>query len=147
MMLRKRFETTVDPQQFQRIQQRLPAPQKLRILISTREGVPQAGLVATAVGETGIYLLGATSNDGMKSKGAYLLQWQMMNRLRECGCQGYDLGGINPQTNPGVYHFKAGLGGDEVSGLGRFVWRRARLSAWAVAAGERLQMVAGKIRR
>jgi len=147
MMARKRFETTVDPRQFQRLQQRLPAPQKLRILISTREGVPQAGLVATAVGETGIYLLGATSNDGMKSKGAYLLQWQMMNRLRECGCQGYDLGGINPQTNPGVYHFKAGLGGEEVTALGRFEWRGNWMSRTAVHAGERLQSLAARMKK
>jgi lipid II:glycine glycyltransferase (peptidoglycan interpeptide bridge formation enzyme) len=50
----------------------------------------------------------------MKAKGSYLLQWRMMQWLRERGCRGYDLGGVNPTRNPGVYHFKSGVGGAEV---------------------------------
>jgi len=147
MMARKQFETTVDPREFQRLQQRLPEPQKMLILISNKDGVPQTGLVATALGETGIYLLGATSDAGMKSKGSYLLQWQMMQRLRERGCRWYDLGGINPEKNPGVYHFKSGMGGEEVTGLGRFALSRDPLSAAAVTAGERLRAVLTRFKR
>lgn len=139
MMARKQFETTVDVRAFRRIQERLPASQKMLIMISRKDGVPQTALVSTAVGETGIYLLGATSNDGMKSKGSYLLQWRMMNRLRERGCRWYDLGGINPEENPGVYHFKQGFGGQEVHQLGRFVHPGGFLSNLAVRLGERLR--------
>ena len=49
----------------------------------------------------------------MKAKGSYLLQWRMMQWLRERGCRWYDLGGVNPTRNPGVYHFKSGFGGAE----------------------------------
>jgi len=37
------------------------------------QGEPVAGLVASAMGDTAIYLLGATSDKGLNSKGAYLL--------------------------------------------------------------------------
>jgi lipid II:glycine glycyltransferase (peptidoglycan interpeptide bridge formation enzyme) len=147
MMARKQFETSVDPEEFQRIQQHLPEAQKMWVLISAKDGVPQTGLVATAVGETGIYLLGATSDAGMKSKGSYLLQWRMMQHLRERDCRWYDLGGINPESNPGVYHFKAGMGGEEVTALGRYELHANRLSSAAVRAGERLRSFVAKLRR
>jgi lipid II:glycine glycyltransferase (peptidoglycan interpeptide bridge formation enzyme) len=141
MMARKQFDTTVNPEEFHRIQKRLPEQHKMLIMISAKDGVPQAGLVAAPLGETGIYLLGATSNDGMKSKGSYLLQWRMMNWLKERGCRWYDLGGINPQTNPGVYHFKRGLGGEEVTGLGRLELRSNWLSSRCVLAAEKLRQL------
>jgi hypothetical protein len=147
MMARKQFETTVDAREFGRIQQRLPEPQKMLVMISAKDGVPQTGLVATAVGETGIYLLGATSNDGMKSKGSYLLQWRMMNALRERGCLYYDLGGINPETNPGVYHFKSGMGGEEATALGRYELRNNWLSAVAVNAGVRVKSLVTRLKK
>lgn len=141
MMARKQFETTVDVREFRQLQERLPEGQKMYIMISAKDGVPQTGLVATALGNTGIYLLGATSNEGMKSKGSYLLQWQMMQRLRDHGCRWYDLGGINPDSNPGVYHFKQGMGGNEVAGIGRFELRGSWLSTCCVQFAEKLQQI------
>ncbi len=120
MMARKRFETTVDVADFERMQDRLEPGEKLRVTLAARSGRFHAGLVATGVGDTGIYLLGATGEEGLKSKASYLLQWQMIEYLKSAGCRFYDLGGINPQTNPGVYHFKSGMGGEEVVQLGRF---------------------------
>ena len=65
-----------------------------------------AGLVASAMGDSAIYLLGATSDDGLNAKGAYLLQWTLIQWLKENGFKWYDLGGIDPEGNPGVYSFK-----------------------------------------
>jgi hypothetical protein len=113
LLARKKFETTVDIQEFARIQRALPEPLKMRVLLCEKDGKPLAGLVGAGIGDTGIYLLGATSSEGMKAKGSYLLQWRMMQWLRESGCRWYDLGGINPERNPGVFHFKSGLGGAE----------------------------------
>ena len=73
--------------------------------------MPVAGLVASAMGDSAIYLLGATSDAGLNSKGAYLLQWTLIPWLKERGVKSYDLGGIDPEGNPGVYHFKRGLSG------------------------------------
>jgi FemAB family len=69
------------------------------------------------MGDSAIYLLGATSDDGLNAKGAYLLQWTMIQWLKENGIKWYDLGGIDPEGNPGVYSFKRGLSGADVSQL------------------------------
>jgi lipid II:glycine glycyltransferase (peptidoglycan interpeptide bridge formation enzyme) len=68
-----------------------------------------------------------------------LLQWQMIERLKERGCQFYDLGGINPETNPGVYHFKSGFSGEDVSFIPRFELSGSALSAFVVGLGERVR--------
>lgn len=135
MMERKRFETTVDVRQFARMQEQLLPTEKMRIALATRGDELHAGVVATGVGETGIYLLGATGEAGLKSKASYLLQWRMIEFLKAQGCHFYDLGGINPEGNPGVYHFKSGMGGQEVRQLGRYELAaseaRRRLLHWA----------------
>lgn len=146
MMARKQFDTTVDVREFRRIQQRLPHQQKMLILICHKDGRPMTGLIGSALGDTGIYLLGATSTEGMKTKGSYLLQWLMMQRLRERGCQAYDLGGVNPDQNPGVYHFKQGFGGQEVHQLHRLEMSRNSLSGLCVRLGESARNTLGVLR-
>ena len=120
MLKRKAFETTVDVKEFERIQASLPDSQRMRILICEQNGVPVAGMVTSAMGDSGIYLLGATSDDGLNSKGAYLLQWTTIQWLKENGYKFYDLGGIDPDGNPGVYSFKKGFSGADVSQLSPF---------------------------
>ena len=39
---------------------------------------------------------------------------ESLQRLKELGIRWYNLGGINPDKNPGVYHFKEGLSGEDV---------------------------------
>lgn len=111
MRRRKSFETTVDADEFGRIQDALTDSQRMRVLICRDQGVPVAALVASAMGKSAIYLLGATSDNGLNSKGAYLLQWTLICWLKERGIKSYDLGGIDPEANPGVYHFKRGFSG------------------------------------
>jgi len=117
MRTRKAFDTTVDSDEFGRIQENLPNTQRMRILICEREGVPVAGLVASAMGDSAIYLLGATSDTGLNAKGSYLLQWTLIQWLKENGVEWYDLGGIDREQNPGVHSFKRGLSGTDVMQL------------------------------
>jgi lipid II:glycine glycyltransferase (peptidoglycan interpeptide bridge formation enzyme) len=114
MWERKKFDTTVDVEEFGRLQEDLPETHRMRILICQQDGVPVAGLVASAMGDSAIYLLGATSDDGLNAKGAYLLQWTLIQWLNENGFKSYDLGGIDPEGNPGVYSFKRGMSGADV---------------------------------
>jgi Acetyltransferase (GNAT) domain len=115
MWSRKQFETTVDVNEFRRICGDLPAGFKFKILICEHQGKPVSSIVCSAIGHTGIYLLGATHDEGLNTKGAYLLQWTMIKWLKENGFKFYDLGGIDPEKNPGVYHFKQGFSGQDVS--------------------------------
>jgi lipid II:glycine glycyltransferase (peptidoglycan interpeptide bridge formation enzyme) len=139
MRKRKTFETTVDVEEFARIQEDLAEPHRLRIMICEDRGVPVAGLVASAMGDSAIYLLGATNEAGMKSQGAYLLQWTMIQWLKETGIRWYDLGGIDPIANPGVYSFKKGFSGADVLQMNPMVACTSVVSSAVVRAGLAIQ--------
>jgi lipid II:glycine glycyltransferase (peptidoglycan interpeptide bridge formation enzyme) len=134
MRKRKTFETTVDVEEFGRLQEDLPKTHRMQVLICEQAGVPVAGLVASALGDSAIYLLGATSDDGLTAKGAYLLQWTLIRWLKENGVRWYDLGGIDPEGNPGVYTFKKGLSGTDVSQLTPLVACNSVVSSAVVRA-------------
>lgn len=139
MKQRKAFETTVDVEEFGRIQQDLPESHRMRILICEEKGIPVAGLVASAMGDSAIYLLGATSDNGLNSKGAYLLQWNLIQWLKKDGIRWYDLGGIDPERNRGVYRFKRGMSGADVFHSNPLVACDNPVSSAIVRAGLTLQ--------
>jgi lipid II:glycine glycyltransferase (peptidoglycan interpeptide bridge formation enzyme) len=136
---RKTFETTVDVEEFARIQDDLAEPHRLRILICEYKGAPVAGLVVSAIGDSAIYLLGATSDEGLNSKGSYLLHWTMIQWLKEKGIRWYDLGGIDPIGNPGVYSFKKGFSGADVIQVNPMVACSSALSSAVVRTGMAMQ--------
>lgn len=146
MMTRKQFDTSVDVDEFGSIQRRLPAAQKMMTFVCRRGGQPVAGLVVATVGTTAIYLLAATGDEGLDARGSYLLQWHAMQRLQQMGLDWYDLGGVNPDVNPGVFTFKSGMGGQDVVQAGRYQLATNRRSLWSVAAGETLQGLARRAR-
>ena len=111
MLDRKGFTSGVDYREYRRIQQNLPVPHKMDIMVCTVQGEPVCASIYSAMGDTGIYLLGATGRKALGLNGAYLLQWRMIERLKERGARYYDLGGIDPEHNPGVYKFKLGVAG------------------------------------
>ena len=139
MRQRKTFETSVDEEEFLRIQEELPEPHRMRILLCQENGVTVAGMVATAMGDSAIYLLGATSDEGLNAKGAYLLQWNMIQWLKENGTRWYDLGGIDPVMNPGVYHFKKGFSGSDVIQMNPMVASNSVVSSAIAKAGLAMQ--------
>jgi lipid II:glycine glycyltransferase (peptidoglycan interpeptide bridge formation enzyme) len=146
MRRRKSFGTRVDVDEFGRMQQILPESQRLQILICQEKGVPVAGLVASAMGSSAIYLLGATSDRGLNAKGAYLLQWTLVRWLKQCGVRWYDLGGIDPEGNPGVYHFKKGMAGEDTCQIRPLTASESAVSSGLVKAGLAVQRtVAGSL--
>jgi lipid II:glycine glycyltransferase (peptidoglycan interpeptide bridge formation enzyme) len=111
MWERKRFKTSVDVEEFDRIRELLTDSEKMKIFLA-KEGDRSIGaLVFSLMGDTGIYLLGANNERARELKAAYYLQWQTMLWLKEQGANWYDLGGIDPEANPGGYHFKKGMSG------------------------------------
>ena len=141
MRSRKTFETTVDVEEFARLQQDLDPKFRMRVLICEKDGAPVSGIVASTIGDSAIYILGATSDAGLNAKGSYLLQWTLIQWLKQNGFRWYDLGGIDPGGNPGVYHFKSGLGGKDVVQLSPFVACENVLSSALVKAGLAMQRV------
>jgi len=111
MVRRKGFKPGIDYQQFARIQRELPQEQKMQVFVCFSGSDAVAATVCTALGSTGIYLLGATGDRGMGLNASYLLHWNIIKWLKEQGFIWYDLGGIDPASNPGVYDFKLGIAG------------------------------------
>lgn len=129
---RKKYIPGVDYEEFREIQKNLPEPFKMKIMLCEYEGEPITATICTSVGNTGIYLFGATGDKGLQLKGAYLSQWLMIRWLKDRHCSWYDLGGINPERNPGVFHFKAGLSGKDVYHIGQFEACESLLSSCLV---------------
>jgi lipid II:glycine glycyltransferase (peptidoglycan interpeptide bridge formation enzyme) len=146
MMARKNFETTVDVEEFARIQSDLPEALRMQVFLSEKDGTVMNALVVSAMGDTAVYLLGATSDEGLKLKGAYLLQWRAIQWLKERNCRWYELGGIDPVQNPGVYEFKSGFGGEEVHDLGVFEASGSWASRFCVKAAEHARSLTEKLR-
>jgi lipid II:glycine glycyltransferase (peptidoglycan interpeptide bridge formation enzyme) len=136
MIARKKFKEYVDPIRMGKMNEELDDEYKLKIFIVFKDKIPIGSIVGSAMGNTGIYLLGASNEIGMKNKGSYLLQWEMIKWLKQKGCERYDLGGINLDDNPGVYHFKSGISDREVFGMGTYETFKSRLSKWIVSFGE-----------
>lgn len=88
--------------------------------IARQEGRVVAGHVSSMLGDTCVYLLGATHPDALKTNAAYLLQWHTIETARARGLRCYDLGGIDPDGNPGVYRFKERMGGEDLEAPGPF---------------------------
>jgi lipid II:glycine glycyltransferase (peptidoglycan interpeptide bridge formation enzyme) len=139
MIERKHYDPGVDYGEFRDIQRDLPDQLKMRIIVCLHNGEPVTATIGSAIGDTGIYLLGATGDKGLQLKGAYLSQWLLIQWMKDRGCRWYDLGGINPEKNPGVYHFKAGLSGREVQHIGHLETSRGRLSHLLVKSLEELR--------
>jgi lipid II:glycine glycyltransferase (peptidoglycan interpeptide bridge formation enzyme) len=123
MLARKRLGEPGDIRAFMKAQKNLPDRFKLMVFVALDEGKPAAGVICSAMGHRGVFVFGATGSSGMRNKASYLLQWRVVEWLRERQCRVYDLHGSNAETNPGVYAFKMGLcgkNGTEVEMLGHF---------------------------
>ncbi|MFX0196078.1 MAG: lipid II:glycine glycyltransferase FemX [Candidatus Hodarchaeota archaeon] len=144
MLERKKFPEPNDINEFKLIQKDLPERFKMKVFICRSHDEPTAGAICSAIGDTGIYLFGATNEAGMKNKGSYLLQWRIIEWLKERKCHYYDLNGIDPDINPGTYRFKAGLcgrNGRDVDFLGQFDSYKNSFGRFWIGSGDMLRMM------
>jgi hypothetical protein len=111
MRARKGFVATSDVHTCRDMQAGLPQRHRMRVLLASIQGQLAAGVVCSRLGDTGVFLHGATSDAGLRSNASYLLQWRALAWLKEGGAAVYNLHGINPLSNPGSWRFKAGLSG------------------------------------
>ena len=129
---RKGFDMDLSVEFYRDVQSQMDASDKLHVKLVEVDDKPIAGHVGSVLGQTSVYLLGASNHGGNELKASYLLQWMTLVEARERGCKWYDLGGIDPEGNPGVYRFKERMGGFDITGDGPFEVRpsgmRSRVS-------------------
>ncbi len=137
LVARKSIEVDLGADFYAQLQPRLPDGERLLVCIARAEGRPVAGVVASIHGDTAVYLLGAANEEGRKTNAAYLLQWKVIEAAAREGCRWYDLGGVDAEGNPGVYHFKQRMGGAELTAPGPYELAPGRVRGTAVRAAER----------
>jgi hypothetical protein len=64
----------------------------------------------------------ATSVHARKMYVSYALMWELLGACIDKGITHYDLNGIDPYANAGVYHFKQGTGAAPLEYLGEWDW-------------------------
>jgi Acetyltransferase (GNAT) domain len=150
MWRRKRFAETADVHEYKEIQSRLTQNTKMKILICRLDDRPCAAAICSAIGETGLFLFGATNELGMQTKGSYLIHWRIIQLLKDEGCKNYDLNGISPISNPGTYQFKAGLAGKgngrDVTFMGCFDSHKGNASSLVFSLADRLRYLRHRVR-
>ena len=116
----KQFDTHVDIAEFGCMQEQLAPDDKMWVFLAHKDGQVVGALVCSSMGDTAVYLLGATNDRARELKASYFLHWQAMMWLKKHGVRWYDLGGIDPEANPGGYHFKSGFGGQDITQIPAF---------------------------
>jgi lipid II:glycine glycyltransferase (peptidoglycan interpeptide bridge formation enzyme) len=123
MISRKGLHDSGAIAKFREVQRELQPRHKMRIFLARSGSEVCAGAIVSHLGERGIYHLGATGTNGLRTRASYVLQWRIIEWLKGRNCAIYDLHGVNRAVNPGVYEFKAGLcgkNGREVAFIGTF---------------------------
>jgi lipid II:glycine glycyltransferase (peptidoglycan interpeptide bridge formation enzyme) len=145
LVARKKFSGYVDIYKFRRIMEKLPDSHKMLVMICRHQGRLVSTIVSSGIGKTVMGVFGATNMEGRKLNANFYLLWQEWAWWRERGYEWFDFGGINPEKNPGSYHFKASLlgskceNGREVQQLGHYDASEGLLSPLAVRSGEVLR--------
>jgi hypothetical protein len=138
---RKKFLGPNEVNQLKLIQVRLPESLKMKIMLCRSGDDVCAGLVWSEIGTMGVELFAATTNAALENRASYLLRWKLIEKLRQNHFAVYNLNGINPITNPGVYKFKSELVGNhgkDIYFLGRFDSHCRPLSYLCVECADRL---------
>ena len=146
MLARKRFVSFLDIEEFRSMQNALDSRSKMKIMVCEAGGEAVAARVVSLINDVAIDLIAATSDRGLKTKASYFVFWRMVEWLKASGCRWYDLGGIDPESNQGVYQFKAGLvgkNGREVS-FEEFEQSHSILSSSVVRMGDHLRAILRK---
>jgi hypothetical protein len=114
MQKEKDFSGSMNLEVLRQTQLDLPEPLKLRVIMAyNADGVPVSGHASSHLGRIGQSILAATTNEGYELQAGYAVWWETILAAKADGMQLYDVGGIDPATNPGGYQFKSGLGGCE----------------------------------
>ncbi len=83
-------------------------------------GKPLAIRGAITFGDKAWDILAAVSPHGRNQYSSYVTAWALLNYCALKGCKIYDLSGIDPVKNKGVYDFKNGTGAKEIEYLGEW---------------------------
>jgi len=107
MRSRKGFDEGPAPKKLPALFADLPPSTMPQIFLCRHGDDAVSGAVIATLGDTAVYLFGASSAEGAALGAGYHLHWQAIQWLQTTGCRWYDLGGDCDDT--GLRQFKSGL--------------------------------------
>jgi lipid II:glycine glycyltransferase (peptidoglycan interpeptide bridge formation enzyme) len=143
MRRKKGFSSNLEPRFFFDLK---PESIGLQLMIAHKDGRDAAGHVLSILGDSAVYLFGASNELGRETKASYLLSWSALLHAKERGLSWYDLGGIDADANPGVYRFKSRMGGTGMTAIGPFEARPQTVLATAIEKLERVREAFRQVR-
>ena len=117
---KKTFHASQNVEFFTEAQKQSRTPADLRLYVGYNENRPISAHLCDFSGDIIVSLLAATNDEGRETKISHRMQWAVIEDGCALGKTGYDLGGIDAEANPGVYTFKKGLNGVELTEPGTF---------------------------
>jgi hypothetical protein len=94
---------------------------ELRVIRCDDEaGKPLAVRGALIFGSKAWDIFAAVSPQGRKQYSSYVTAWSLLNHCATENCRTYDLSGIDPVKNKGVYDFKHGTGATKIKYIGEW---------------------------
>ena len=94
-----------------------------KLYLMTNEKQPVSAAFVTMYAGRALYVYGGSSEKGYEMNAPALLFWKIFSRCRELGCREFNMGGVTASAvnsdslSHGLYRFKAGFGGRQVSCL------------------------------
>lgn len=135
---RKNFEVDLTPTFYCKVQEQLSEKERFRIMLSIYNGGIISGHISSFLGNTAVNLFRANSEAALELRAGYCLQWEGVRCAKEAGLKWYDLGGIDPDNNPGVYVFKKGMGGVDTTAPGPYEYYPGRLKKALLLSSEQM---------
>jgi hypothetical protein len=100
------------------------------------------------VGRRATDYLAAADEQGRMMRASYATLWELLLECKKQGVTSYDLGGIDPWANPGVYTFKKETGARETEALGEWDWATSEalrmLGNWAIQRRQKSKSIMTK---
>jgi lipid II:glycine glycyltransferase (peptidoglycan interpeptide bridge formation enzyme) len=102
------------------------------------------------VGDKATSLLWATSEKGRELLASYPIFWSLLQHCRNAGVRTFDLAGVDPIRNHGVYRFKRATGAQPIEYLGEWDWGSSTtlrlVGNWAVEQRDTIKKLEGILR-
>ena len=103
------------------------------------------------LGNKACALFWATNERGRKLHASYAVFWTLVQHCKRIGITAYDLAGIDPVANPGVYRFKRASGATPIEFLGEWDWASQSwlrwFGNWAIAKRNRIKQAESALKR
>jgi len=105
---RKKFKSGIDLNDASDV---MAKDQSIIVVQAKLHGVVVAIRVASVCNDHLLDLFAASNEGAKKCYANYLLMWEIIMKMKELNKKFFDTGGIDPESNIGVYNFKKGLNG------------------------------------